>query len=85
MICQAFAHHACYDVFDYYLTTRAALSPSSHTNIKKAQTSVAYLVTEALALPIESNKQQEAYADMTHYYMVKKHKGAQYGCIAPVV
>ena len=35
---------------------------------KKAQTSVAYSLTEAFALPLHFNKQQETYAGMkTHY------------------
>ena len=39
---------------------------------KKAQTSVGYSQTEAFALPLESNKQQETYADMTIYYTYDK-------------
>ena len=35
---------------------------------KKAQTSVAYSLTEAFALPLHFNNQQETYAGMkTHY------------------
>ena len=36
----------------------------SFIHTKNAQTSVAYLQIEAFALPLRSNKQQEAYADM---------------------
>ncbi len=39
-------------------------STSQHIHIQKAQTSVAYSLTEAFALPLHLNKQQEAYADM---------------------
>ena len=48
---------------------------TTHTDIKKAQTSVDYSLTEAFALPTKSNKQQEAYADMTHTTGYKTTKG----------
>ena len=36
--------------------------------IQKAQTSVDYSPIEVFALPKQSNKQQETYADMTTHY-----------------
>ena len=67
--------------------TRLTLHVSpTHTDIKKAQTSVDYSLTEAFALPFGSNKQQEAYADMTAYqswwYVPQR---ARYICIALIV
>lgn len=47
----------------------------SPTDIKKAQTSVAYPQPEAFALPTKSNKQQEAYADMTLLHGIEPQKG----------
>jgi len=37
-----------------------------HIHKKKRRPRVAHSQTEAFALPIESNKQQETYADMTN-------------------
>ena len=38
---------------------------------QKAQTSVGYSQTEAFALPLESNKQQETYASMKTRYAIQ--------------
>ena len=43
----------------------------SHIDIQKAQTSVGYSQTEAFALPLESNKQQETYAGMKTRYAIQ--------------
>ena len=41
-----------------------------YLDTQKAQTSVAYSLTEAFALPLHFNKQQETYAGMKTYYTI---------------
>ncbi|HCT15949.1 MAG TPA: hypothetical protein DIW36_00785 [Ruminococcaceae bacterium] len=50
----------------------------SHTygHKESADLRVAYSHTEAFALPTKSNKQQEAYADMTLLQGIKPQRGA---------
>ena len=42
---------------------------------KKRRPRVAYLQYEVLALPYNSNKQQETYADMTNHLAMKRQVG----------